>query len=82
ALGLGLVAAAAALHGLAHGAETPANGFASYAIGFLATTALLHATGVAAGLGLRRYLARQSTWLLAGAGSMLGGAGLYLAASV
>jgi urease accessory protein len=82
AAGLGLIAAAASLHGLAHGAETPATGFATYAIGFLLTTAMLHATGAAAGLGIRRTLARQSTWLLAGAGGLLGGAGLYLAASL
>jgi urease accessory protein len=81
-LGLGLVAAAASLHGLAHGAETPASGFGGYAMGFLLTTAVLHVSGVAAGLGIRRYLARPSTWLLAGAGSLLGGAGLYLAASL
>ena len=81
-IGLGLVAAAASLHGLAHGAETPASGFATYAIGFLLTTAMLHATGAAAGLGIRRYLARQSTWLLATTGGLIGGAGLYLAASL
>ena len=33
ALGLGLVAAAASLHGLAHGSETPETGFAGYAVG-------------------------------------------------
>jgi urease accessory protein len=81
-LGLGLVAAAASLHGLAHGAETPASGFAAYAIGFLLSTAMLHASGVAAGLGMRRYLARQSTWLLAGTGSLFGGAGLYLVSQI
>ena len=81
-IGLGLVAAAASLHGLAHGAEAPASGFATYAIGFLATTALLHITGAAAGLGIRRYLARQSTWLLAAAGSLLGAAGVVLASSL
>ena len=81
-LGLGLVAAAAMLHGLAHGAETPASGFATYAIGFLVTTALLHATGAAAGLTIRRTLARQSTCLLAATGGLLGGAGLYLAAAL
>jgi urease accessory protein len=81
-LGLGLVAAAASLHGLAHGAETPVTGFAAYALGFLLTTAVLHTTGVAAGLAIRRYLARQATWVLAAAGSFLGGAGLYLAASL
>ena len=41
-LGLGLIAAASSLHGLAHGAETPATGFAGYAAGFLLTTATLH----------------------------------------
>ena len=81
-LGLGMVALAASLHGLAHGAEAPATGFASYAAGFLITTAVLHTTGIAAGLGIRRYLARQATWLLAGTGTLLGGAGLYLAASL
>lgn len=81
-VGLGLVAAAASLHGLAHGAETPASGFATYAVGFLVTTAVLHASGVAAGLGIRRTLARQATWVLAAAGSLLGGAGLVLAASL
>jgi urease accessory protein len=81
-IGLSLVAAAASLHGLAHAAEAPASGFVTYAVGFLASTALLHITGVAAGLGIRRYLARQSTWLLAAAGSLLGGAGLVLASSL
>jgi urease accessory protein len=59
--GLALVALAASLHGLAHDAETPATGFAAYAAGFLATTAALHFGGVMAGLGIRRYLARQAT---------------------
>jgi hypothetical protein len=41
-LGLGLVAVAASLHGLAHGAESPGSaGFANYAAGFLLTTAAL-----------------------------------------
>jgi urease accessory protein len=77
-LGLGLVVAAASLHGLAHGAETPASGFAGYAIGFLATTALMHITGVAAGLAIRRWLAARSGLVLGGLGALLGGAGLVL----
>jgi urease accessory protein len=81
-LGLGLIALAASLHGLAHGAETPDSGFASYAVGFLLTTAVLHASGVVAGLGIQRYLARQSSWVLAGVGGLLGGAGLYLVAAL
>ena len=77
-IGLGLVAAAASLHGLAHGAETPATGFAGYAIGFLATTALMHVSGVGAGLAIRRWLAARSGLVLGGLGALLGGAGLFL----
>lgn len=78
AAGLGLIAAAAALHGLAHGTETPASGFTGYAAGFLLTTAALHAGGVGAGLAIRRWLAARSHLALGGLGALLGGAGLYL----
>ncbi|MGI9215817.1 MAG: HupE/UreJ family protein [Hydrogenophaga sp.] len=77
-LGLGLVAAAAALHGLAHGAETPATGFAGYAAGFLVTTALMHISGVGIGLAIQRWLAARSGLALGGLGALLGGAGLFL----
>lgn len=77
AAGLALTALAAALHGLAHGAELPAGAsFAGYAAGFLLTTALLHAGG----LGLGRLLAplhRAAVQLLA---SGMGLAGLALLA--
>jgi urease accessory protein len=76
--GLGLVALAASLHGLAHGAETPASGFAAYALGFVATTAALHFGGVVAGLGIRQYMARKATLAMAGLGSLCSGAGIYL----
>ncbi|MDR7308303.1 urease accessory protein [Rhodoferax saidenbachensis] len=78
ALGLGLIAAAAALHGLAHGAETPATGFAGYAAGFLLTTAALHLGGVSLGLAIRRWLAARSAVALGGLGTLLGFAGVYL----
>jgi urease accessory protein len=78
AFGLGLVAMAAGLHGLAHGAETPATGFAGYAAGFLLTTAALHLGGVGIGLGIRRWLAERSVTVLSGLGGSLGFAGLYL----
>lgn len=78
ALGLGLVALASSMHGLAHGAETPDTGFAGYAAGFLFTTATLHLGGVAAGLGVRRYLASTADWVITAMGTLLGGAGLYL----
>ena len=77
-VGLGLIAAAASLHGLAHGAETPATGFAGYAVGFLLTTAALHLGGVGAGLAVRRWLAARSGVVLGGLGTALGVAGVYL----
>jgi urease accessory protein len=77
ALGLLLIAASASLHGLAHGSETPAGvGLASYAAGFLLTTALLHIGGL--GLGMRFELARPVLWRVAG--SLLAGAGLVMLA--
>jgi urease accessory protein len=78
ALGLGWVALAASLHGLAHGSETPASGFATYAIGFLATTATLHFGGVAIGSGIRKLLADKASWALASLGALCSGAGVYL----
>lgn len=81
-LGLGLVALAAAMHGLAHGAETPDTGFATYAAGFLATTAALHFGGVTLGLSLRKVLADKATWALTGLGALCSGAGLYLFSQV
>jgi urease accessory protein len=76
--GLGVVALAAALHGLAHGAETPAGGFAGYAAGFLLTTAALHFGGVSLALNIRRYLDSKAGAITTGLGVMFGGAGLYL----
>lgn len=81
-VGLGVVALAASMHGLAHGGESPATGFAAYAVGFLVTTAALHFGGVVAGLSIGRYLARQTTWVLGGLGTAFGGAGLYLFAQL
>lgn len=78
-LGLGLIAAASSLHGLAHGAETPDNGFASYAAGFLLTTAALHIGGVGVGLSIRRWLAaKRRGVVLNGLGVAIGAAGIYL----
>ena len=79
ALGLGLVALAAALHGLAHGAEAPAAaGLAGYAAGFLVTTAVLHFGGLFTGLALRRAFAARAAQVVSGLGLACGGAGLYL----
>ena len=81
-LGLTLIALAAALHGLAHGAETPASGFAAYAIGFVLTTGALHGAGLALGQRIRQQLAQRRTALLGGLGAWLGVAGLVLASQV
>lgn len=80
--GLGLITAAASLHGLAHGAETPATGFATYAIGFLLTTAVLHFGGVGLGMTVKRRLGQRSALALGGMGAALGAAGLYLFAQI
>jgi len=76
--GLALVAAAASLHGVAHGVELPAGASAAgYALGFLATTALLHGGGLGLGLVLRR----RAVALMQPAGAVLGTAGLVLLAT-
>jgi urease accessory protein len=82
ALGLGVVAVSALAHGMAHGAEAPASGFATYALGFLVTTAVLHFGGVAAGLGLRTFMARRAGAVVVSLGSVLGLTGLYLVSQV
>lgn len=78
AWGLAVIAAAASLHGLAHGAETPSSGWAGYAVGFLLTTGVLHLIGVSAGLGLRRLLAERSRLAVGGLGLAMAGAGTCL----
>ena len=78
AFSLGLIATAASLHGLAHGAEAPDTGFMGYAAGFLLTTGVLHIGGVTFGLSVRRWLAERSTTVLASMGTLLGFTGLYL----
>ena len=78
AVGLGLIAAASSLHGLAHGAETPATGFAGYAAGFMLTTAVLHIGGVGVGLAIQRWLGARKGLVLSGLGVALGTAGAVL----
>jgi urease accessory protein len=78
-LGLVLIAASAALHGLAHGSEIPAgSGFAPYAAGFVLTTAALHLGGL--GLGMRLNRARPLVWRVLGAA--VGSAGLVMLARI
>ncbi len=54
-IAMAVVGAFAVFHGLAHGAEMPADASgALYGLGFVAATVLLHAAGIAAGLGFAR----------------------------
>lgn len=79
AVGLALIAASAALHGLAHGSEIPAgSSFVAYAAGFVLTTAALHLGGF--GLGLRLQRAQPVMWRMLGAA--VGSAGLVMLARV
>ena len=77
-VGLALIALAAAMHGLAHGAESPESGFAFYALGFLVTTATLHFGGVIAGLAIKRYVPSKEKLITTTLGLLFGGAGIYL----
>ena len=81
-LGLGAVALSAMVHGMAHGAEAPASGLGLYALGFLGPTSVLHFGGVAAGLGMRKFMARKAAAVVVALGSALGMTGLYLVSQV
>lgn len=74
ALALAGIALAGALHGAAHGAEA-AGGASAYVAGFLVSTALLHAGGIA----LARLAAVRPA-LHRGLGAAISGAGVVLAA--
>jgi urease accessory protein len=76
---MGLVGVFAIFHGHAHGAETPADvGALSYALGFMAATALLHACGIGLGLGVGKAGKSVSTYAarLGGGAMALAGVGL------
>ena len=69
-----LVGAFAVFHGHAHGTELPAgaDGFA-YSVGFVVSTGLLHAVGIALGL-VHRWPAGRAALRVAGAGVAAAGA--------
>ena len=78
---MGLVGFFAVFHGYAHGAEMPADGSgASYAAGFLAATALLHAAGIALGIAVARLgeIAGRRTVQLAGGAMALAGVAILV----
>jgi urease accessory protein len=66
----------ALVHGYAHGAETPASASGlSYALGFAAATAMLHAIGIGFGLLMQRS---HSSQLVRLAGAAIAVCGIYL----
>ncbi len=74
------VALFALFHGVAHGAELPADASAgSYIAGFAIATALLHAAGIAVGLACGQAAARQGALALRAAGVLVALASLGLA---
>lgn len=81
AAGIALMAAFGLMHGHAHGAEMPAATSATaYALGFGVATALLHASGVAAAIGIRGVAGRVTAQhAIRVAGSGIAVAGLLLA---
>jgi len=75
-----VVAFFALFHGHAHGGELGAAGAGQFAIGFIAATAILHAAGIALGLGFKRLIAGERGAMasrIAGGLTALGG--LWLA---
>ena len=79
ALAMGLVGIFAVFHGHAHGAEMPEGaGGLTYALGFVAATALLHLAGIVAALGIARIIGRYGRLAaqLAGGVFALGGVGV------
>ncbi len=76
---MSLVGAFAIFHGHAHGAEMPANAAGlSYALGFVAATALLHLAGIAAAMSVTALAGRFGRPLAQAAGGFfaLGGLGV------
>jgi urease accessory protein len=72
-----LVGLFAVFHGVAHGAEMPADAAGwQYALGFVAATAMLHLVGIAAALGVSRLAGRFGKPLAQGAGALFAVGGL------
>lgn len=77
-----VVAFFALFHGHAHGGEMGDAGAWGYAAGFMMATALLHAVGIAAGIGAGRVLSGRGETIamrLAGSATALGGLWLAVA---
>jgi len=76
---MALVGGFATFHGWAHGAEMPADaGALTYALGFVAATALLHVAGIAAAMGVAAATGKYGRTIaqVAGGAFALGGLGV------
>jgi urease accessory protein len=76
---MALVGGFAAFHGWAHGAEMPTEaGALTYALGFAVATALLHAAGIVASMGMAAVTGRYGRTIAQVAGGVfaLGGVGV------
>ena len=74
------VAFFALFHGHAHGGELGEAGAASFAIGFMIATALLHAAGIGLGLAFAKLQSRDDkSWITRAAGAVTAAAGVVLA---
>lgn len=77
-LGAALAALFGLFHGYAHGLELPASAApVPYALGFLAATAALHLSGIAAGIAARKHYALLARML----GAAIAASGAYLLAA-
>ncbi len=77
ALATSLVGLFAVFHGHAHGGEMPADSSGlTYALGFVAATALLHLSGIAATFGLGHLVGRHRALVSRFAGGLFAVAGL------
>ena len=67
-------------HGHAHGGELGEAGAASFAIGFMLATAVLHAVGIGLGISFGKLQGGDGkSWLTRAAGAVTAAAGLLLA---
>lgn len=79
AAAMSLVGLFAIFHGVAHGAEMPADSSGlGYALGFMVATALLHAAGIGAAMGAARLVGKYGRPIAQAAGGLfaLGGIGV------
>lgn len=83
AVAMGLVGFFAIFHGHAHGTEMPQDSAGlAYGLGFMAATALLHAAGIAAGLGIGKLSRSQGVLAARAGGGVMALAGVAIVAGI